>query len=167
MLMDIDKEMIDFIRKYSVFDWHSLESYRLFQNLAEYAKYVVFLYCIYQCNVLSALIPVGSHKTYLPSCSHSSDRLPLPCPTTSMSSFVDPGHLSIQPDYIQTYTLEPLRWIQQVFQAPIGLCCMMRVMSASAEKKCSVWSSRNKNRLLLKWTNTDSLSWSQVWKVQS
>jgi len=47
MLMDIDNEMIDFTIQYSVFHWHSLESYRHFQNLAEYIKCVTFLYCIY------------------------------------------------------------------------------------------------------------------------
>jgi len=78
MLMDIDNEMIDFTIQYSVFHWHSLESYRHFQNLAEYIKCVTFLYCIYQCNVLSALIPVGSDKTYLPSCFQVSHGLPLP-----------------------------------------------------------------------------------------
>ena len=118
VLMDVGNEMIDFTLKYTVFHWHSLESYKHFQNLAEYIKYVAFLYCIYQCNIL----PVGSHKTYLPSCSHSSDGLPLPCGPL-LSWDICP----MQPDSIQTFMLEPLRWIQQVLQAPIDLCCMMQI----------------------------------------
>ena len=47
MFMDIDKEMTEFTLKYSVFHWNSLESYRHFQNLAEYIKYFALLYCIY------------------------------------------------------------------------------------------------------------------------
>jgi len=130
MLMDIDNEMIDFTIKYPVFHCHSLESHRLFQNLAKYIKYVAFLYCIYQCNVLSALIPVGSHKTYLHSCSHTSDGLPLPCgPLLTQDIY------PIQTDYIQTYTLELLRWIQLVLQAPTGLCCLMQVHVCTCREK--------------------------------
>lgn len=125
MLMDIDNEMIDFTIKYSVFHWHSLESYRHFQNLAEYKTYVAFLYCIYQCNILSALIPVGSDKTFL-----DFSQLLLPQFRWAATSICP-----LQPGYIQTYTLEPLRWIQQVLQAPVGLCCMMQVHVCTCRDK--------------------------------
>jgi hypothetical protein len=157
ILMDIDNEMIDFTINYSVFHWHSLESYRHFQNLVEYIKYFAFLFCIYQCNVLSAVIPVGSDKTYLNSCSHSSDVV-LFWPRTSV-----PYNLIIS----RHTHLNLLGGFSRCFTHPQACTLWCGYVSAPAEVKCSVWSSRNKYRVFLEWTNTDCFSWSQVWKGQS
>jgi hypothetical protein len=83
MLMDIDNEMIDFTIKYSVFHWHSLESYGHFQNLVEYLKYVAF-YTLFT-NVISSLLLFLLAQTRLTSTS---------APTVQMWSFDNPGHLS-------------------------------------------------------------------------
>ena len=53
------------------------------------------------------------------------------------------------------------------FKHPQACAVWCRYMSALVEKKFSVSSSRNKHRVFLEWTNTDSFSWSQVWKGQS